>query len=341
MGVANVSDTSIAAIAEQFVADKAKAATPDEAPKGELVEEQETPESETGEGSEQEAPEASAEDEEAAAEEKTEEDDEAPKEPEAKVVDDSMKLTLRVGDEDREITLGDLKRGYMQGADYTRKTQELASHRKAFVEHVEQYQQGVKQQIDEVGFLANIFMHQLVDVEKTTDWNQLRQSNPAEYAARQHDIQERREKLQRAYATYQQFQAQQQALEAQKMQQHLADEGELLTSLIPEWVDPRVASSEKKAVAKYLADLGVPAEEIEGLSDSRTVAIARKAMLYDRQATVRKQAEEKATKQAPKFAKPGPRDPAPKKSEHQRLFQRAAKTGSLDDMAAAFSARNR
>lgn len=293
-------------------------------------------ESETAEDSEQEQPEDSA-------EEKEEEDaeaDDGDAQPDEKAnPDDSIKVKLRVGDEEREVTLADLKRGYMVNADYTRKTQELSEARKGFIAEATQYHQSVQSQIEQVGFLANTFMQQLVNTEQTTDWNALRQTNPAEYAARQHDMNERRALLQRAFAMYQQSKQQEEAISGATMQQHLGEQTELLVSLVPEWVDPRVASSEKKALAKYLVDQGVPIEEIESLSDSRTVAIARKAMLYDRLQAAKQQATQKQTKQVPKFTKPGPRDPAPTKSLHQKLDQRARKSGRHEDYGASLAAK--
>lgn len=272
-------------------------------------------------------------------EEGAEDEAEQPEKPQAKLIPDDTPVTVKVNGEEKEVTIGELRKGYMMASDYTRKTQEVAEARKQFHAQAQQYEAAIQQRIDEVGFLAQTFMQQLVEAEGSTDWNALRQQNPAEYAARQQDMQQRRALLQRAFAVHQQAQQHQAMLRQATYQQTLAEQQEALSSLIPEWLDEKVAAKEKSELAKYLVDNGVPEQEVASLSNAVTVAISRKAMLYDRLQAAKKAVDAKKDKPVPKFTKPGPRDPNANKTTQQKLTDRARKTGSVDDFAAALAAK--
>lgn len=241
------------------------------------------------------------------------------------------KFKVRIGDEDKELPLSELKRGYMMQADYTRKTQEVAEHRKQFIAKATEYEQGLQQRVGEIGFLAQTLMQQLTETQQTTNWQQLRAENPAEYAARQHDLQAKQQLLQRSFNAYQQAQNAQKELGAQKSQQHLAEQAELLVTKVPEWLDPAVAKKEKAQLAKHLADSGFSPEEITALSDHRLIVLARKAMLADQMAGVRAEAKAKAEKIVPKLNRGGAIAPANDPS--LKAAKRFKSSGKVEDGA--------
>lgn len=261
-------------------------------------------------------------------------EDSEPEQPKAEIADDTP-VKVKVNGEETEVPLSELRKGYMMSADYTRKTQEVAEARKQFISQAQQYESAVKQQTDELGFLAQTFMQRLVDSDSATDWNALRRENPAEFAARQQDMQRNKELLNRAYSAYQQSQQRQTQIQQQAMQQRVAEQSERLATLIPEWLDDGIAAKEKTEVAKYLVSLGVPEDEIGQMSDATTVAVSRKAMLWDRLQAEKAKAAEKQVKKVPKFTAPGARDPNANKTALQKAKERFRKTGSVEDAAAS------
>lgn len=260
--------------------------------------------------------------------------------PKPSAIDNAI-VKVRVGDQEKEVTVSELKRGYLRESDYTRKTQEVSEARKQFVGQAKQYEAHIAGQLQEIGFLSQTLMQQLVADEQGTDWNELRTKNPAEYAAKQHDVQQRRQLLERSYRAYQEAQQRNGALGTEEYHGHLAEQAEQLKVLIPEWIDSRVRTTEQKQVAKFLLDMGVPEQSVSALADARTVAIARMAMMWKNQQSQRDKAKEKLKRPVPSLQKSGVRDPNPNRSAQQKMIQRANKTGKTEDFAEVLASKYR
>ncbi|MFA6125524.1 hypothetical protein [Sphingomonas sp.] len=333
--------TDINSAADALVARMESRGKPAKAEKVEDAGEEDEPEQETADGEPEESDETEEEDADEAESDEENEDDATEKAASDKKpeITDDITVKVKVNGEEREVPFSELRKGYMMGADYTRKTQELAEHRRGFTAHAQQYEAGIKQRVDELGFLAQTFMQHLTNLEGSTDWNDLRQKNPAEYAARQQDIQQRKALLGRAFTAYQTAQQQQSGVQQQHQEQLIADQAEKLPALIPEWLDVDVANREKGEVAQYLSTLGVPAEQLNTLHDALTVAIARKAMMWDRMQTGKQQAAKAKQKPVPKFTGTGPRDANASKPKTQKLAERAKRSGRFEDWGNALAAK--
>lgn len=282
--------------------------------------------------SDEQADEAQADDEQP---EPTDEEESEEVDPEEGEEDDAAvapeKYKIRYEGKEHEVSLDDLKSGYLMRRDYARKTQEVANARKQFQTHAREAATNLKQQMDEVGVLGQTFLEQLTNIERTTNWEELRRVNPAEYAARQHDIQQRKALLDRTVQAYRAQQAQQSVLSEGEKEQKILEEKEKLLSKIPEWLDERTSTAERGQIAKYLSENGHSDDEIDDLIDHRTLVMARKAMLFDRMQNERSKAKEKILKPVPKFTKPGVvRETNQLKSTQVKLAQRAAKTGKVE-----------
>lgn len=303
------------------------------------VEQSETDLDEGGEqdgGADQDSPDDSDETEDESDEQSEEESEKSAK------VDENAKVKVRIGDKEQEVTVADLKNGYMMRSDYIRKTQEVAAARTEFVKHAKEYEAKIGERVTEVGFLAQTLMKQLVEGDQSTNWQELRRTNPAEFAARQEDMRQKQALLARAFNAYQQSQENAKGLVTQEQQQYLAEQAEALPTLIPEWIDARTQAAEKKAVAKYLTETyGVSAEELDGLIDARDVAIARKAMLYDRMVAEQSKAKAKLKRPVPQFQKSGIRDPNPNRSAQVKMSDQARKSGKVEDFASALASKYR
>lgn len=230
--------------------------------------------------------------------------------------------------------LREWKKERMLHADYSRKTREIAETRKAFEAERGQASQAIQAQLQEVGFLSNALLQQLTNAEQNTDWEALRATDPAKYAAAYADMHRKREVLQRSFAAYKQAEGAKQQQSQVVTQRTLAEQAQRLPELIPDWHDEKIAQTEKRQLAEYLAKDGLlSADELAGVSDARFVALARKAMFYDRAQAQRKEIAKKVEKSVPKLQKGGVASGDSKDHEIKQLGERLARTGRVDDMA--------
>ena len=117
--------------------------------------------------------------------------------------------------------------------------------------------------------------------------------------------------------------------------QNVVEQARQLAELIPEWADPARASEEIGEVRSFLLAQGVPQDYVATASDPRELAIARKAMLYDRAMAERSGLAAKRLPDARQVLHPGARaDVRPDDPTMERLRLRLKSTGRLDDAAA-------
>lgn len=146
-----------------------------------------------------------------------------------------------------------------------------------------------------------------------TDWVKLAQEDPAGYVVRQQQYQQRKVEVANAIQ-------QRNAIEAQMMQEHLANEGRKLVEAVSDWHDP----DENKAIEKARAGIdairkgavekyGFRPEEVAIIRDHRIARMAKDAIAYHElkaasdkaeaeRATAAKAAEKKLKAPSPRLA---------------------------------------
>ena len=209
---------------------------------------------------------------------------------------------VRIGDDDVDLTLEELRLGYMRQGDYTRKTQQVAEGRKAAEAELEAL---TAQRESYANQLAQLEMA-LNQSEPTQEyWDALQAEDPIEYVKQREALRDRRDALAQVQSEQQRVQQEQyQQLQIQT-QERLKQEAEKLLDVIPEWRDADVATKQKNAVYTYAQrHLGYSEQELSQIGDHRAVNALRKAYLYD-ELMKQKPAATKKTKSAPKMAKAG------------------------------------
>jgi hypothetical protein len=243
---------------------------------------------------------------------------------------------FRAADQDVEVTLEELEKGYQRDADYRRSTGKLAEDRRAaesdYSIRMQQYEQ-------QNHFLAqNISLAERVVAAELNDprLDQLRNTDPAEWTARRSEIGQRlgalQQARQQAAANYQQFTDNQ---KSQLVQREMAN----LMQRMPDF-----SAAHRDKAGKALKALGLTEHEINDVVDHRLVLGALElADLRAEVETLRAQKQsgakaiERVAKEIPKMAKPG-------KSQSQggaqvrrdaldRLRNRARKSGRVEDAA--------
>ena len=240
---------------------------------------------------------------------------------------------VKASGEEVEVELDELIKGYQQGADYTKKSQALAEQRKAIeaerqhLEYVKQERQAYAQKLQALdSFLSQQNQGVNLDVLKETD--------PIGYAVAVAE-QSQREKQLAVVRNEQQRLAQQQQSEQQaSLQNHLRQESEKLTSLIPELATPQ-GDAVRKQIRDYAKSVGWTDQELSQLYDSRAVLTLYNGMKY---AQLQKSKPEvtKKLQAAPKMMRSGTSAPPTKSSQDKNAMQRLRQTGKVTDAAKAF-----
>jgi len=249
-----------------------------------------------------------------------------------------LSTTLEVDGEEK--TIEELRSGFLRQKDYTRKTQELAEHRKA----VEAKDQEIERERAEYAQLLPAMAERIQQAaEQEPDWDTLYDTDPV--MAAKAERQWRKEQEARV-AQLQAVQAEQQRMQqiaAQKhqhlQQSYLEQQRHILPDIIPEWRDKKVAATEATQIRDFLLGEGFSEQDVSGMSNATLVKLARKAMLYDRGETRANEVKAKPKKPRAKILKSGSRASQPKRtSAAQEAQNRARKTGRVNDAAAAIKA---
>jgi len=280
-----------------------------------------------------------------AADESVEETDESEETEEQVEQEPQLPTTLKVkvNGEEVEVTLDELQKGYSRQSDYSRKTQQLAEERKAFLSEAE----AIRQERAQYATLLTALQQQLqaaTQLDQQPDWDRLYDEDPIQATKLERQWRKAQEDRQAKLSA---IQAEQQrvgqALEqqtAEQMKAILINEAQRLPEIIPEWKDEKVAAEGKKQLRNWLVDQGLNEVEINSLHKAEHVSILRKAMLYD-QGQRKAQASVKPQPVATRPVKPGSAAVAPGSksvTDVTRAKQRLAKTGTVNDAASVLAA---
>jgi hypothetical protein len=240
---------------------------------------------------------------------------------------------VKASGEEVEVELDELIKGYQQGADYTKKSQALAEQRKALeaerqhLEYVKQERQAYAQKLQALdSFLSQQNQGVNLDVLKETD--------PIGYAVAVAEQSQREKQLAVVRNEQQRLAQQQQSEHHASLQNHLRQESEKLTSLIPELATPQ-GDAVRKQIRDYAKSVGWSDQELSQLYDSRAVVTLYNGMKY---AQLQKSKPEvnKKLQAAPKMMRSGTSAPPTKSSSDKQAMQRLRETGKVSDAAKAF-----
>ncbi len=243
--------------------------------------------------------------------------------------------TFKADGKEVTVSLSELRRGYQRDANYRRQTQDLAESRRAHEEEHATAIKEVQREMAQVGQVLQQGEATLVGELNTPEMAELRQTNPAEWAARREELGQRIAKVKELFNTvavqydaYHTKEAEEQSRQLAEMRQRESDN---LMIALPEWGDEL-----KGKVMSYLGDsYGYTSEDLNQVYDSRIVVLANKARLYDEMQKVGKASKKKIVN-LPKTQKPGTSgQPAPSKEtiNLSKAKKRLASSGNVRDAA--------
>ena len=243
-------------------------------------------------------------------------------------------FTVKASGEEKEVTFDELVSGYQLGADYTKKTQELAENRKAV--------EAEARAIIEAQQVRDTYAQRLQAVEQllamndsTEDLVSMRENDPLGYAIKVADMTEKKEQLQAVRAEQQRIAQQQQADRAQAMQRQIAQESAKLAEVLPEFSDKVKGEQIRNEIRNYGKTVGFTDQELSQVYDSRHVLVLHKAAMYDK-LQKSKPGVQKKVANAPKMIKSGTKQTKNSNDVQRRQKQQLKGSGKVRDAAKLF-----
>lgn len=256
-------------------------------------------------------------------------------------VDEKGTLLFRtkVGDDITHVSLDQLIKSYQTDKHVSQKAQKLYEDQQAFEGVKQQELQRLHTQVSEAVSLTQAMEQQLIGDFKALNMDVLRQTNPAEWAAKRQELADRAQMIQQVkgrlgLTMQEQQKKQQEAFEARRTEA-AAKEAELILAKVPRWSDEAVASEEIPKMQRFLVEnYGFDPKEVQTIPNHRFVLLALDAM-KGREITSNTEVSKKI-KTLPKLVKTGAvrtkdRLKTPDKSQEKLL--RLKKSGSTADLA--------
>ena len=245
-----------------------------------------------------------------------------------------QKFTVKASGEEKEVTFDELVSGYQLGADYTKKTQELAENRKAV--------EAEAKAIIEAQQVRDTYAQRLQAVEQLLTMNDspediasMKENDQIGWAIKVAEMTEKKEQLQAVRAEQQRIAQQQQADRAQAMQRQIAQESAKLAEVLPEFSDKAKGEQIRNEIRNYGKTVGFTDQELSQVYDSRHVLVLHKAAMYDK-LQKSKPGVQKKVANAPKMIKSGTKVKQGNNDVQKRQKAQLKGSGKVRDAAKLF-----
>jgi len=263
------------------------------------------------------------------------EDEESDEIEEQEEVEEQPVYRIKAAGEEKDVTLDDLVKSYQLGADYTKKTQEIAEQRRA-IEAERAAAEESRQLRDAYAQRLQAIEQFLAQQQSEDDLEMLKETDPIGYAVRVAELSQKEKQLTAVRAEQQRIAQQQQAEYQQNLQKFVQNEMAKLSQALPDFADADKAQAIRSDLRKFANGIGYSDEELSQVYDSRHVQVLYKAMQYDKLMQSKPQITKKVN-EAPKMLKPGVAKA--KSSEADALKKdkaRLRQSGRVADAAAIF-----
>jgi len=248
---------------------------------------------------------------------------------------EETRYTVKAAGEEKEVTLEELMQGYQLGADYTKKTQELAENRKAV--------EAEARAIIEAKQVRDTYAQRLQAIEQfltqgqdsSEDLAAMKENDPIGYAVKVAELTEKKEQLAQVRAEQERIAQQQQADRQQEMARLVQQEATKLSQVLPEFSDPTKGEQIRNEIRNYGKSVGFTEQELSQVYDSRHVLMLHKAMMYDK-LQKSKPAVNKKVAEAPKMVKSGTKVKEGNRDLRKQQLNKLKQTGKVRDAAALF-----
>ena len=249
-------------------------------------------------------------------------------------VQEPQRFRVKVDNEELEVDLDELIKGYSRTSDYTKKTQTLAEQRKAV--------EAERTKIEEAAKLRDTYAQRLQVIEQMLtqpeeDISALKDQDPIGYAVKMAERMEREKQLAAVRAERESVEAKQVSEHQERLKSHIAQEAERLRAAIPDMADDVKGEIIRRDIRNYAKSVGSTDQELSQVYDHRAVLTLYRAMQYEK-LTKGKAVAQKKVAEAPKALKPGTGNQKIDKDSEQvkKLTKQLKQTGRPRDAAALF-----
>ena len=214
-------------------------------------------------------------------------------------------VNVKVDGESSTIDMNDLIAGYQTNKSVTQRSQAFAEERKTFDSEKEQVEQVYRSKLDTVDMLTQHLEKRLIGDFETINWEQLRNEDPAEYAALRQDYATKASELQNIKTAIQtDSDSQKGEVNTQnqvKQKEYVDGQRAKMIENNPTWQDETVFTADMNAHKTFLGETyGFTDQEFDTVFDSRIIELMKDAKKYHDGSKV---AAQKIKKPVPKFQK--------------------------------------
>lgn len=214
-------------------------------------------------------------------------------------------IKIKVDGKESTMKLDEVIAGFQTNRHNTQKSQALAEDRKAFDEERTTSKQEYTSKLEQAEQLNSILERKLLSDYEGVDWNNLRASNPAEYAALRQDYASKAQEIQHAKSVIdqeKQIEHQELLVENQGRQiEYLKQQHGKMIENNPTWADESTRKKDMGALASFLEEsYGFSDNDLKYVQDARLIELIKDARKFRVGSKV---AEKKIKKPVPKFQK--------------------------------------
>lgn len=239
------------------------------------------------------------------------------------------------------VTLKQVIQHWETGEAVNRKSQEFSEKLKSLDVDRQKFHSAIEGKLEEQAAV----LEALEDLYKNAgkaELEELREYNPAEYAARKADIDARDRTLDSVKAAINERKEKAQHEKAEEFKTKYAswqqEQYEKMFNLIPDWKDEKVFNQDVADIAAYAAASGFTDKEFSNMQDARVRKIMRDAMLYNRGKTIADPKKKRILKKPKKVVRGGNRNKdTAKDSAYNKRMKAAANSNDRRDKTAAIA----
>lgn len=191
---------------------------------------------------------------------------------------------VTVNGNNQKVNLNELMKGYSRESDYTKKTMDLSNQRK----EVESLQDNLKKEFEAVKSSRNQYAEQLKVLtenlqqqEQNIDWDNLYQTDPAEYVKLKAESDKKKEALNLAQQEQMRIQQEQRAEQEKVYNEYIAKERKILAEKLPVYADKNKSAEFTKRLSSFAKESGYTDQEIAMMVDHRAVLLLADAYRYN------------------------------------------------------------
>jgi len=191
---------------------------------------------------------------------------------------------VTVNGNNQKVNLNELMKGYSRESDYTKKTMDLSNQRK----EVESLQDNLKKEFEAVKSSRNQYAEQLQVLtqnlqqqEQNIDWDNLYQTDPAEYVKLKAESDKKKEALNLAQQEQMRIQQEQRSEQEKVYNDYIAKERKILAEKLPVYADKDKSAEFTKRLSSFAKESGYTDQEIAMMVDHRAVLLLADAYRYN------------------------------------------------------------